>query len=153
MQISQVSTKRDIEAARSLFHEYAGWLRIDLRFQRFAEEAANLPGIYAPPTGRLLIAWSSQQPGGCVALRPVLDTACEMKRLYVKPAFHGQGLGRRLAEQVIAEGKAAGYTRMVLDTLPFMRDAIRLYERLGFARCSPYYDTPIQGTIFMELHL
>ena len=153
MQIRQASTKRDIEAACSLFHEYAAWIRIDLRFQGFPEELVGLPGLYAPPDGRLLIAWLNDEAAGCVALRPVSETICEMKRLYVRVAFHGRGLGRGLTERLIPEATTAGYSTRVLDTLPFMQQAIKLYEALGFRPCSPYYDTPIDGTMFMELQL
>jgi ribosomal protein S18 acetylase RimI-like enzyme len=141
----------DIAAARELFQEYAAALAIDLCFQGFAEELAQLPGSYAPPRGRLLLAWANDVAAGCVALRPITDSVCEMKRLYVRPAFRGQGLGKQLAEQVITEAKQIGYSTMRLDTLPQMTAATRLYESLGFARCDTYYNTPLQDTIFMEL--
>jgi putative acetyltransferase len=153
MQIGQATTPEQIAAIRSLFQEYAAWLRIDLCFQGFAEELATLPGSYAPPRGRLLLATGPDGPAGCVALRPAGDAVCEMKRLFVRPAYQGHGLGRALAQRVIAEAQEAGYATMILDTLPSMHRAIRLYEALGFVRRPAYYDTPVPQTVFMELHL
>ena len=126
MQIRQASTDDDFRIVRCLFQEYAAQLRIDLCFQWFAEELAGLPGQYAPPKGQLLIAGPNSGPAGCVALRPREGRICEMKRLFVKPVFQGQGVGRRLAERVIAEARTIGYSKMVLDTLPPMLAAIRL---------------------------
>jgi putative acetyltransferase len=153
MQICQASTLDEIAVMRTLFQEYAAWLRIDLCFQGFAAELASLPGPYALPRGRLLLASVGGEALGCVALRSVGGTVCEMKRLFVRPAFQGRGLGRRLAEMVIAEARTIGYSTMMLDTLPFMHAAIRLYETLGFVRRPAYYATPLQETIFMELQL
>jgi GNAT superfamily N-acetyltransferase len=152
MQICQATTREQIVAIRALFQEYAACLRIDLCFQGFTDELASLPGHYAPPRGRLLLASSGNEPAGCVALRPS-NAVCEMKRLFVRPAHQGQGLGRRLAEYVITEARAIGYSTMILDTLPSMHRAIRLYEALGFRRRSAYYDTPLHETVFMELQL
>jgi putative acetyltransferase len=151
MRIHQPTTEAEVEVVRALFLEYAAWLRIDLCFQGFSEELAGLPGAYAPPRGRLLVAACDQNVVGCVGLRPLNDTVCEMKRLFVRPAYQGRGLGRALAEGVIREAKTIGYSSMVLDTLPSMTGAIRLYETLGFVRRSAYYDTPLLETIFMEL--
>ena len=153
MNIRQATTEADIAAARALFEEYAAWLGVDLCFQGFAAELANLPGLYAPPRGRLLLALADGNVAGCVALRPLGDSVCEMKRLFVRPAFRGQGVGRMLAEKVVAEAKAIGYASMRLETLPSMRAATALYESLGFARIPAYYATPLQDTIFMELRL
>ena len=153
MHICQAATGEQIATIRSLFEEYAGWLRIDLCFQGFSDELGSLPGLYAPPRGRLLLASLGDESAGCVALRPAGDTVCEMKRLFVRPAHQGHSLGRRLAERAIAEARVIGYSTMVLDTLPFMQRAIRLYEALGFLRRSAYYDTPLHETVFMELHL
>jgi putative acetyltransferase len=153
MQIREASTLGDITAAGALFREYAAWLGVDLCFQGFAEELTTLPGRYAAPRGRLLIAWADGEPAGCVALRPLSDTRCEMKRLFVKPLYRGQGLGRELAEKVVSEARVIGYSSMVLDTLPTMQAALQLYKALGFARCSAYYKTPLSGTVFMELKL
>lgn len=153
MQIREAATNEDLDAAGLLFREYAAWLRIDLCFQGFEQELANLPGIYANPCGRLILAWADKEPSGCVALRPLSDTTCEMKRLFVRPAFRGQNLGRRLVERVISDARDIGYTCMVLDTLPFMHSALRLYDEVGFVQRSAYYDTPLPETIFMELRL
>jgi putative acetyltransferase len=153
MEIRQATVKEDIETARALFREYAAWLRVDLCFQNFAEELASLPGLYAPPRGRLLVAWRDGEAMGCVALRPLDDSLCEMKRLFVRPAFRRQKVGVRLAERVIADARTIGYSRIVLDTLPSMKTASRLYERLGFLQRSAYYETPLQDTVFMELKM
>lgn len=151
--IYEARAPSDISAVRTLFEEYAAALRVDICFQNFSKELAELPGAYAPPSGRLLLASVHHQVAGCVALRVVEQGVCEMKRLYVRPAFRGMGIGRLLAERIIADGKKIGYQRMWLDTLPFMTAALRLYESLGFVRRSSYYDTPIEETVFMELTL
>jgi len=153
MQICQATTPEEIAVIRGLFQEYAAWLRIDLCFQGFAGELAALPGSYAPPGGRLLLATDSAGPAGCVALRAAGDKVCEMKRLFVRPPYQSHGLGRALAQRVIAEAQDAGYSTMILDTLPFMGRAIRLYQALGFVRRSAYYETPLPETVFMELRL
>src|SRR5262245_60366002 len=153
MEIVQATTPSQIGAVRELFQEYATWLGVDLCFQGFTQELASLPGQYAPPRGRLLLATFGSSAAGCVALRPINATGCEMKRLYVKTAYQGRGLGRRLAEAVIIEARAIGYSSMVLDTLPHMHSAVGLYESLGFIRRSAYYETPLPQTVFMELHL
>lgn len=153
MQICPATTPEQIAAIRILFQEYAAWLRIDLRYQRFDDELAALPGVYAPPRGRLLLAAGTGGFAGCIALRPIGETVGEMKRLFVRPAYQNHGLGRRLVQQVISEAKNIGYSTMRLDTLPFMRGAIRLYESSGFVRRSAYYDTPLSETVFMELQL
>jgi GNAT superfamily N-acetyltransferase len=151
--ISQATTPGEIALARALFEEYASWLGLDLSFQGFALELRGLPGLYAPPRGRLLLAWAGGQVAGGVALRPLGVGACEMKRLFVRPDFRGQGLGLLLAERLIGEARAIGYQTMRLDTLPAMQSAIRLYEALGFVRCAAYYETPLPDTVFMELRL
>jgi GNAT superfamily N-acetyltransferase len=153
LQIRQASTPEDLAAARALFEEYAAWLGVDLCFQRFNEELASLPGLYAPPRGRLLLALVGAEVDGCVALRPMSDEVCEMKRLFVRPAFRGSGVGRKLAETVIQEARNAGYRRMRLDTLLSMHGALRLYASLGFIRCPAYYETPLKETVLMELRL
>lgn len=153
MTICQTVTPDHIALSRALFAEYAVGLDLDLSFQGFAAELAGLPGLYTPPRGRLLLALADGEAAGCVALRPLEDAVCEMKRLFVRPAFRGQGLGKRLAVQVVEEARAIGYATMRLDTLPSMQAAIRLYEALGFVSCAPYYDTPLRDTVFMELPL
>jgi putative acetyltransferase len=153
VQICQAISPGQIAHVRPLFEEYARWLGIDLGFQGFAQELAGLPGLYAPPRGRLLLASVGEQTVACAALRPLPDSTCEMKRLYVLPAFRTLGIGKNLAQRIIDEGRSIGYSRMRLDTLPWMSAAIHLYETLGFVRCGAYYDTPLADTVFMELRL
>lgn len=142
-----------LDVARDLFVEYAAHIGIDLCLEGFEAELTALPGAYAPPRGRLLLALDDNQPAGCVALRPAGDDACEMKRLFVRPALIGQGVGRRLAETVIDAARTVGYQRMRLHTLPSMTTAVALYRSLGFREVSPYYANPIPGALFLELDL
>ena len=153
MRICQAIAAPQVAIARTLFEEYAAGLGIDLSFQGFAAECLGLPGPYAPPGGRLLIAFAGAEAAGCVALRALAGSECEMKRLFVRQAFRGERLGRRLAEQVIEEARVIGYSTMKLDTLASMQTAIRLYESVGFVRCPAYYETPLRDTVFMELRL
>ena len=152
-EIRPVTTADEIETARTLFREYADGLEVDLCFQNFDEELATLPGGYAPPEGRLLLAWDGAEAAGCVALRRFADGVSEMKRLYVRPAARGTGLGRALAERVIAEARAAGYAALRLDTLPTMLTAQQLYRALGFREIAAYRANPIHGASYMELAL
>jgi GNAT superfamily N-acetyltransferase len=144
---------RMIREVRALFEEYARSLGVDLGFQGFEQELAGLPGAYAPPLGRLLLARDGATPAGCVAVRPLEPDICEMKRLYVGPSFRGSGLGRRLAEAAVREARAAGHYRMRLDTLAAMRPARALYRALGFRPIAPYRHNPLPGTEFLELDL
>lgn len=153
MKIIQANSVEDIAAARRLFEEYAASIGTDLCFQNFTKELAGLPGAYAPPRGRLLLAVVDGVPVGCVGLRPHDERTGEMKRLFVQPGHQGRGLGRSLVEAVITEARAIGYTTLLLDTLPSMQSAIRLYETLGFVRRAPYFDSPVGGNVFMELSL
>ena len=153
MEIVQALTPGHVAEARALFREYERSLGVDLCFQGFEQELAGLPGAYAPPRGRLLLSLDGAAPAGCVALRPLADAVCEMKRLYVRPAFRGRRAGRQLAEAVIAEARAIGYARMRLDTLPSMKEAIALYRALGFVEIAPYTTNPVAGALFMELAL
>lgn len=144
---------RDLDVVRALFGEYAESLGIDLAFQGFEREVAELPGKYQPPAGRLLLAWNGTRAVGCIALRPLETNVCEMKRLYVRPEARGEGLGRRLAERICREARDAGYARICLDTLPMMASAQALYESLGFVSTAPYVFNPIPGTKFLALDL
>ena len=141
----------EIETARTLFREYADGLDVDLSFQNFDEELATLPGGYAPPDGRLMLAWHGDESAGCVALRRFAEGIGEIKRLYVRLAWRGTGLGRALAEAVIAEARAAGYTTLRLDTLPTMTTAQRLYRALGFREIAAYAPTPSTGQAIWSL--
>ena len=151
--IAEANGPGDLAACRELFREYQRSLGIDLAYQGFEEELATLPGKYAAPLGRLLLARRGDELLGCAALRPLDDLACEMKRLYVRPAARGTGLGRALAERLVAIAREQRYARMRLDTLPAMASAQGLYERLGFRDTPPYYDSPVAGTRFMALDL
>lgn len=139
--------------AKKMIKEYADSLPINLDFQNFSSELADLPGEYAPPEGCLLLAYSNEMPAGCVALRKFSEGICEMKRLYVRPQFRGQNIGRILAEAVIAEGRHLSYTRMRLDTLSTMMQARALYASLGFTEIDPYRFNPVEGAKYMELQL
>lgn len=151
--IAQASDAVAVELAASLFREYQTAIGVDLCFQGFAEELAGLPGNYALPRGRLLIAHVGTEVAGCVALRPLEEGVAEMKRLYVRSAFRGTGLGRRLAEAVIAAARDAGYSRVRLDTLATMKEAIALYGALGFVEIAPYRVNPLPGPRYFELRL
>jgi putative acetyltransferase len=152
--IRQATTTDDVARARALFVEYALWLKVDLCFQGFAEELKALPGGYAPPRGRLLLAGTMGDAFACIALRP-LDSAglAEVKRLYVQPARRGERWGYRLAENLIAEARAIGYRELKLDTLEWMTPARALYASLGFRECAAYYDNPLTGVVYMRLEL
>lgn len=147
----------DIAAIRELFTEYQADIGIDLCFQGFAEELAGLPGDYAAPAGALLLATVDDQPAGCCALRPLPNTdhlnACEMKRLFVRRAFRGFGLGRLLVERIMALGQQAGYTTILLDTLTDMEAARALYHEAGFVEVAPYYHNPIAGAHYLKAEL
>jgi putative acetyltransferase len=150
----QVESRAQIAQARELFLEYAQSLGFSLCFQNFDKELTSLPGDYAPPEGRLLLAESEGQLAGCVALHKLEYDICEMKRLYLRPQFRGKGLGRVLADRIIAEARQIGYQRMRLDTVePVMKDAVAMYRRIGFREIAPYCANPIAGALYMELLL
>src|SRR5262245_42309048 len=151
--IRPVSGAGDVELARELMREYGVSTNVDLEFQGFEAELQGLPGEYAPPGGRLLLAFVDGQPAGSAALRPLAPGVAEMKRLYVRPACRGLGLGERLATAILAEAAQAGYARLRLDTLPDMKSAIALYRRLGFRPIAPYRVNPVPGAMFFELEL
>lgn len=152
--ITQSESPAQIEQARELFLEYAKSLGFSLCFQNFDKELSELPGDYAPPEGRLLLAEFEGKLAGCVALHKLEPLICEMKRLYLRPNFRGKGLGRVLAETIIAEARKIGYKRMRLDTVePVMKDAVAMYRKLGFAEIAPYRPNPMPGTLYMELKL
>jgi len=153
LKILDAQAGKDLEIIRKLFEEYAESLGFDLSFQNFNGELANLPGEYASPTGCLLLAEHQGQTAGCVALRRLSEGVCEMKRLYVRPQFRQQGIGRALAKAVIERAKKTGCTRMRLDTAPTMDAARDLYNSLGFKNIDAYRYNPLEGAVFMELSL
>ena len=150
--INAVSNEHYKKAAQ-LFSEYASSLSFDLSFQNFDEELASLPGDYIQPAGCLLLAIFRGDMAGCVALRPLSHDICEMKRLYVRPAFRAQGIGRALANAIIVCGSKAGYQKMRLDTVSSMREAVLLYTSIGFREIEPYRYNPIEGAQYLELDL
>ena len=153
MKMLLAQSKLHLGIVRDLFVEYANSIETDLCFQNFKQELDGLPGNYAPPEGRLWLAVEAEEYAGCVGLRKSEEGICEMKRLYVRPAFRGQGLGRLLAQSVIETAHEIGYLSMRLDTLPSMKQAIALYESMGFLRIAPYYHNPQAGAIYMERRL
>jgi len=151
---TQAESPTQIAQARELFLEYAHSLGFSLCFQNFDKELAGLPGDYAPPEGRLLLVECEGQLAGCVALHSLEPGICEMKRLYLRPQFRRKGLGRALADRIIAEARRIGYQRMRLDTVePIMKDAVAMYRKLGFREIAPYRANPIAGAMYMELEL
>lgn len=153
MQLIPAHGPERIEQVRELFKEYASSLQTDLCFQNFERELAGLPGDYAPPAGCLLMAIGAMGLEGCVALRKIDGQTGEMKRLYVRPAFRGKGLGKALTSAILSAARAAGYQRIRLDTLPEMPEAIALYQSLGFRPTAAYRYNPVPGSLFLELEL
>ncbi len=143
----------EVAQARELFIEYAAESKLDLCFQGFAEELAALPGKYAPPRGSLLLAREGEWIAGCGALRELEEDVCEMKRLFVRPAFRGRGVGKLLAQELVEEARRMGYATMRLDTLASMRAALTLYDALGFRRIPAYYANPLPEVVYLELKL
>lgn len=153
IEIEPATSSDQLAQVRDLFLEYAASLDLSLCFQGFDRELAELPGAYAPPAGALLLAREEDRPAGCVALRPLSGGACEMKRLYVRDAFRGRGLGRLLTREILRAARRAGYGRVRLDTLPVMTSAIPLYRSLGFVEIPPYMASPVEGALFFEKSL
>lgn len=165
VQIHDATAPAQLNAVRSLLRAFVAWHRVrhaqyldlvDAYFdkQAYEQELESLPGIYAPPEGRLLLATVDGSPAGCVAMRPIGNEGCEMKRMFVDPPFQGRGVGLALAHALIEAGRAAGFAAMRLDTGVLQREAIGLYEKLGFQKIAPYYAVPaaLQGhLVFMEL--
>lgn len=149
----EADTKELLDETRKIFREYQESIDTNLCFQKFEEELAGLPGKYSPTKGRLYLTYVGEKLAGCVALRPMENKDCEMKRLYVKPEFRGQGFGRILAEKIIKDAKEIGYKQMYLDTLDTMKSAVKLYKSLGFKDAPEYCYNPIDGAIFMYLDL
>ena len=139
--------------ARMLFQEYEQAIGVDLCFQGFARELATLPKPYVAPDGRLVLALRDAEVAGCAALRRIGDGVAELKRLYVRPAFRGRGLGKRLVDTLLEDARTIGYRAVRLDTLPTMREAIALYRTLGFTEIAPYTANPVPGALYMERRL
>jgi len=139
-----------LAVARALFEEYQAAIGVDLCFQGFDRELAGLPGAYVPPAGRLLVAIVDGEHAGCGALRPVGPGVAEMKRLWIRPAFRGRGLGRTVAEALVRAADGEGYGAVRLDTLAGMREAQALYASMGFRAIPPYYENPLPGVVYME---
>ena len=153
VKIIQAVNKNQITEIKDLFLEYARSLDFELCFQDFDKEMAELPGDYAPPDGRLFLAELEGESAGCIALRKFKEGICEMKRLYARPQFRGHNIGKMLVEKLISEARQIGYIKMVLDTVPSMQTAQKLYRSLGFYEIKPYRNNPVDGAIFMELIL
>ena len=153
MEIVETSSRQQLDRVRELFHEY--WRAFDFSpcFQNFTAEVDGLPGGYTPPRGRLALALVDGAAAGCIAMRPLAPTACEMKRLYVREAFRSHGTGIALVRWLINEARETGYSRMYADTMPVMARALAMYERLGFQRTSPYSPTATDGAIYLSLDL
>jgi putative acetyltransferase len=153
LRVQVARDRTSVTLVARMFREYAEGLGFPLDFQGFHHEVATLPGEYAPPRGSLLLAMVGSRPAGCVGLRPFEPGTCEMKRLFVRNEFRGQGVGRRLVDRVLADARHIGYRRMRLDTVPEMSEAIHLYRQKGFVEIAPYRYNPIPGALYFELDL
>jgi putative acetyltransferase len=153
MRIVPVETAAQLEQVRALFEEYWTSFGFTPCFQNFATELAGLPGPYSAPRGYLALALIEGEPAGCGALKPFDGERCEFKRLYVRPAFRGAGVGQALLDRLIVEARGAGYTEVLGDTMPVMQQALRMYDRMGFERTGPYDAEPTPGAIFLRLRL
>jgi len=153
MDIIRAQTKDHMDQIRNLFLEYEAFLNVDLCFQGFQKELSDLPGDYGPPDGSLLLAMEGQQAFGCGALRKLYADTCEMKRLYLKSAYRGSGIGKALVRKLIEEARHKGYAAILLDTLDNLKTAMGIYESLGFVRIEPYYNNPLPGVVYWRLDL
>lgn len=153
VELIQVEKEEHLTEIKQLFKEYVNTLGFNLHFQDYMKELTELPGDYSPPSGRLYLVLYNGNAAGCIALRKLEDTICEMKRMYVKLDFRHKGIGRMMAQKVIDEARHIGYERMRLDTIDSMREAIALYQSLGFSAIPPYRYNPIKGAFYMELIL
>lgn len=153
LQLNQVTQNADILTVGTLFREYADFIGVDLTFQNFEKELGHIEDIYFPPNGALLLAKWDGKPAGCVGLKKIDDRRCEMKRLYVRPAYQGKGVGKALCLKIITKGQQLGYSEMLLDTLASMQNARALYQSLGFERIAPYYHNPLPDAEYMVLRL
>ena len=151
--VEVIHEKPSVDMIKQLFLEYAQSLNFSLCFQNFQKELDELPGIYSPPKGLLCLALVNGKPAGCIALKPLEDKVCEMKRLYVRPEFRGLGVGKGLAIHLINRAKELAYHKMRLDTISTMKEAIALYRSLGFYEIEPYYYNPVEGAHYMEINL
>ncbi len=149
----EATSPTEVDTARVLFREYQQSIGVDLCFQGFERELAELPGAYAPPLGKLLLAMEAEGPAACGALRPIAPGVAELKRMWVRPAFRGRRLGRAIAEALLATARERGYRAVRLDTLGSMVEAQALYRSLGFREIPAYYPNPMPGVIYMELAL
>jgi len=153
LSFAQVESVAQADTARALFREYQQWLTIEICFQSFEAELSSLPMPYLPPRGALLLALEADEVAGCGAFRPLADGSCELKRMFLRPRFRGKGRGRRMATALIGRARAAGYPSMRLDTFPLMREAVALYQSLGFRQIERYYDNPHPDALFYQLDL
>lgn len=153
MNIVKAQTEEQLQQVRILFREYEAALGIDLCFQDFEKEMANLPGRYAEPEGSLLLVMDGNKYAGCAAMRKMSFDDCELKRLFVRPQYRGTGIGRMLAQKIINRARQAGYNAIYLDTLKTMDTAIKLYRSLGFSETEPYYHNPLEGVVYLKLTL
>lgn len=153
LKLIAVETEKHLEIIRKLFREYEDFLGFHLCFQDFEKEMAMLPGKYAPPDGRLIIAEYNSEVAGCIAIKKIGEDVCEMKRLYVRPKFRGLKIGRKLAEKIIVEAKTIGYKKMRLDTLKRLKEALSLYRSMGFTEIQPYVYNPLEDVVYMQLEL
>ncbi|MDR0233236.1 MAG: carbonate dehydratase [Zoogloeaceae bacterium] len=153
--VRQILSRDDpaVEALRGFFQDYAAWIGVNLSFQSFGEEMATLPGRYSPPSGWLFVGERDGRPAGCVGLLAMSDTMCEVKRMYVSPESRGHGVGTALAMTAIRTAQEAGFRHLVLDAIPSMRIAVKLYRELGFSEAPAYYPAPLEGAIYLSLDL